>query len=110
MLNTQCILNTAEDTAEKFEYNDTLAENYTYYSSKYSPVDDENVNATEFLLSLPEIVRKEEMRFFQNLSLYRDTHFYNINVNTSHSSVHLPTNVYHRTPAVRKTMMWSEGK
>lgn len=100
----------AEKAAENFEYDETVAKNYTYYSSKFSLIDEMNENETsDFLKSLTDNARKES-KYFENLSLYRDTHFYNISVNTTHSSVHVPTNVYHRAPAVLQTMMWSEGK
>ncbi|XP_037048766.1 voltage-dependent calcium channel subunit alpha-2/delta-3 [Bradysia coprophila] len=105
----RCILNTAEESAEKFDFNKSDHKNYTYYSSKYSIIEDLEGNLTrEFVESLPEIVQKDG-QYFQNLSLYRDTHFYNISVNTSHSSVHVPTNVYHRSREVLETIMWSEA-
>lgn len=106
----QCILTTAEKTAEMFDFNGTAGENYTYYSSKYSPKNDFNVTVTEeFEKSLPEIVKKYNSSY-ERMHLDRDTHFYNISVNTTHSSVHVPTNVYDRSPAVLETLMWSEGQ
>lgn len=59
-------------------------------------------------VDLPEIISKNAS-FYQRMILDRDTHFYNIFVNTSHSSVHVPTNVYDRSPNVLRTIMWSEG-
>lgn len=100
----------AEKTSEMFDYNDTASVNYTYYSSKYSPKNDFNETVTEqFEESLPEIVVKYKT-FYEKMLLDRDTHFYNISVNTTHSSVHVPTNVYDKSPAVLETLMWSEGK
>lgn len=97
----------AEKTAEMFDYNETASGNYTYFSSKYSPKNDLNITE-ELEDSLPEIVKKNP-RFYQKMLLDRDTHFYNISVNTTHSSVHVPTNVYDKSPNVLETMMWSEG-
>lgn len=93
-----------------FQYNETEAKNYTYYSSKYSPINDLNMTETAALKDeeLPEIISKNES-FYQRMFLDRDTHFYNISVNTTHSSVHVPTNVYDRSPNALETMMWSEG-
>lgn len=98
----------AEKTAEMFDYNDTVSENYTYYSSKYSPKNDVNITE-EYEDGLPDIV-KNNTDLYQKMLLDRDTHFYNISVNTTHSSVHVPTNVYDKSPNVLETMMWSEGK
>ncbi len=37
-----------------------------------------------------------------------DTHFYDLEVNTSHSSVHVPTNVYDQAPEEWEFIQWSE--
>lgn len=37
-----------------------------------------------------------------------DTHFNNISVNTSFSSVHIPTNVFDRLQPVGETILWSK--
>ena len=42
------------------------------------------------------------------MELTPDSHFYNIPVNTSYSSVHIPTNVYDLRPAVVEAISWSE--
>ncbi|KAF7266188.1 hypothetical protein GWI33_020469 [Rhynchophorus ferrugineus] len=42
------------------------------------------------------------------LPLYRNRHFYNIPVNTNHSAVHVPSNVYERSKDVISGIMWSE--
>lgn len=101
----------AERTAEMFDFNETASENYTYYSSKYSPKNDWNENITQrFQESLPKIVTDADYDFYDKMYLDRDTHFYNISVNTTHSSVHVPTNVYDKSPNVLETIMWSEGR
>ncbi|KAJ6647712.1 Voltage-dependent calcium channel subunit alpha-2/delta-3, partial [Pseudolycoriella hygida] len=106
----RCILNKAEDTAETFEFNNDIYKenkNFSYFSSKYSPKN--NVNISEELGErLPEII-KQNMSFYEQMLLDRDTHFYNISVNTTHSSVHVPTNIYDRSPDVLETLIWSEA-
>ncbi|KAL3271275.1 hypothetical protein HHI36_021766 [Cryptolaemus montrouzieri] len=42
------------------------------------------------------------------LPLYRNRRFYNIPVNTNHSSVHVPNNVYERSTDVLSGIIWSE--
>ncbi|XP_019871857.2 voltage-dependent calcium channel subunit alpha-2/delta-3 isoform X2 [Aethina tumida] len=42
------------------------------------------------------------------LPLYRNRHFYNIPVNTNHSAVHVPSNVYERSKNVISGIIWSE--
>lgn len=34
----KCIISLAEELSEQFEFNETIADNFTYYSSKYSNV------------------------------------------------------------------------
>lgn len=91
----QCILNVVEEMSEQFELNETESENYTYYSSKYSPINGLSVEQTATFKGeqYPEIVL-ESPDAYQPMWLDQDTHFYNISVNTTHSSVHVPTNVY----------------
>jgi VWA N-terminal. len=51
---------------------------YTYYGTKaYDP-------------------KGEPLDFVQYLNCTQNRHFYNEEVNTSFSSVHVPTNIYHR--------------
>ena len=38
----------------------------------------------------------------------RDSHFFDLEVNTSHSSVHVPTNVFDQWPEVAEFIQWSE--
>lgn len=85
----QCIALKAEDEAEFFEYNSS--EPFQYYSSKYSPVVEGEATEVE----LHEILRGNK-DMYRNISLKNDSHFYNLYVNTNHSSVHVPTNVYDR--------------
>ncbi|XP_017890141.1 voltage-dependent calcium channel subunit alpha-2/delta-3 isoform X2 [Ceratina calcarata] len=94
-----CIRIAAEENAETWEDD---GENITYVSGKYSPVP-----------GLPKPFIPENMR--KNMSAYReieltaDSHFYNIPVNTSFSSVHIPTNVYDMSPALIEDIKKTEA-
>lgn len=45
----------------------------------------------------------------KEMILTTNKHFYNIPVNTSHSAVHVPTNVYDQAPDILKAIKWSEN-
>lgn len=85
----KCILKKAEDVAENFVLNRSEIESFPYYSSKFSKF---NNKSSEEL--------KENLLDFEdtylNFTLNPDTHFYNISVDTEHSSVHVPSNIYDR--------------
>jgi voltage-dependent calcium channel alpha-2/delta-4 len=42
------------------------------------------------------------------MTFERDSHFFDLEVNTSHSSVHVPTNVYDQGPEEYEFIQWSE--
>ncbi|CAK9808523.1 Voltage-dependent calcium channel subunit alpha-2/delta-3 [Anthophora plagiata] len=86
-----CIRMTAEENAENWESEEEG--NFTYVSGKYSPI----MNQTR--PTLPENMEKN-VDAYREMELTPDSHFYNIPVNTSFSSVHIPTNVYDMSPAV----------
>lgn len=48
------------------------------------------------------------MEKFRNMSFEADTHFYDLEVNTTHSSVHVPTNVYDMGQEEWEFIQWSE--
>lgn len=81
--------------SEQFQFNESETANYSYYSSKYSPLNGLNITQTAESKNheLPEVIL-EQAKLYKNMTLDQDTHFYNISVNTTHSSVHVPTNVY----------------
>lgn len=84
----RCIQQKAEAVNEEFVFNYTYAvDNYQYYSSKFSIFDDKR--AEDLLDSMMEY----EDRYL-NFTLNPDTHFYNISVDTEHSSVHVPSNIF----------------
>lgn len=45
---------------------------------------------------------------FREMTFEQDTHFFNLEVNTTHSSVHVPTNVYDEGPEEWEFIQWSE--
>ncbi|XP_055640550.1 voltage-dependent calcium channel subunit alpha-2/delta-3 isoform X1 [Toxorhynchites rutilus septentrionalis] len=98
----KCIINLAEELSEQFRFNESIADNFTYYSSKYSNIDDRAEP------DIPETLL-ENTWMYRNMSLNPDTHFFNISVNTSYSSVHVPQNVYDRYPWVLEALQWSEA-
>ncbi|XP_033327950.2 ca[2+] channel Muscle-specific alpha2/delta subunit isoform X1 [Megalopta genalis] len=75
--------------------------NFTYVSGKYSYVPDQRAP------QLPENMEKNAT-VYRDIVLTPDSHFYNIPVNTSFSSVHVPTNVYDLSPPVAKAILQSE--
>lgn len=93
----RCIANKAEKLAAEFQFNETEAENFQYYSSKYSTIN--GVTCAERLETKEqcndfEIVKNATKTLYSNMTLSPDKHFYHISVNTAHTSVHVPTNVY----------------
>lgn len=97
----RCILMKAENVSEQLEYNETMAKDLKYYSSKYSTLDNKTPAYT-----LPESMAQDSS-MYRPMYFNQDTHFYNISVNTTHSSVHVPTNIYDRSPDVVEALHWS---
>lgn len=94
----------AEQVAEDFEFNATIAEDFQYYSSKYSPIDGVDYDPDE--LWPPGI--RENNDTYKTMYFYQDTHFFDLFVNTSHSSVQVPSNVYDLSTPALETLQWSE--
>lgn len=101
----RCVVNMAEEVAENFEFDEEVSANFTYFSSRYSPVHGEHVPEEDLW---PEgIIEMSEL--YKEMAFYQDTHFYNLSVNTSYSSVHVPSNVYDKDPDVFEALQWSEA-
>lgn len=83
----KCILKKAEEAAENFEF---ATENFTYYSSKFSI---SNQSSAETLTEKLSIYNTTYLEFRLN----KDSHFYDAAVDTEHSSVHVPSNIYDRS-------------
>nr|CAD7199200.1 unnamed protein product [Timema douglasi] len=100
----QCIMAAAEDAAEEFEVPPGKPKdvNFTYYSAKSSAtfIDGEFWNHTK---------DEPNTKWYHSLYLSPDPHFYGIPVNTSHSVIHVPTNVYDHTVEALPSIMWSEA-
>lgn len=105
----QCIANKAEQLAEEFTLNhkqtangtedkelQELRNKYQYYSSKYSMINGiPCTNRPETQKPCSEFnVLKNATATYLSMWLQRDKHFYHISVNTTHTSVHVPTNVF----------------
>ncbi|XP_075149778.1 ca[2+] channel Muscle-specific alpha2/delta subunit [Haematobia irritans] len=99
----RCIMEVAEREYENFVFNETEAENFTYYSSKFSKFND---NSSEELIGN---LKEENANMYKDFELNPDTHFYNISVDTEHSAVHVPSNVYDKHRPVLETIMWTES-
>ncbi|KAJ8953279.1 hypothetical protein NQ318_015861 [Aromia moschata] len=97
----ECIQREAEKVAENYQFNKSTP--FEYYSSKWSPVIGEK-NTT---IKLPRSL-KENKNMYKSMKLNNDTHFYNLAVNTTHSSVHVPTNIYDKEEAAAFAIRWSE--
>lgn len=91
----QCIHATAEGLAKSFNYTYNKSDPFEYCSAKYSKFfyEDEADNPDSEDAEEPPRYVLNTTRFM-NVSLERDSHFYNINVNTNTSCVHVPTNIF----------------
>ncbi|XP_030748485.1 voltage-dependent calcium channel subunit alpha-2/delta-3 [Sitophilus oryzae] len=96
----RCIQQEAEKVAETFNIDRDVQ--FKYYSSKWSST--EGAEPTKLPKSL-----KKNRHMYLTMVLNNDTHFYNLPVNTSHSSVHVPTNVYDKEEKVAEAIQWSEA-
>nr|CAD7400769.1 unnamed protein product [Timema poppensis] len=100
----KCIMAAAEDAAEEFEVPPGKPKdvNFTYYSAKSSAtfIDGEFWNHTK---------DEPNTKWYHSLYLSPDPHFYGIPVNTSHSVIHVPTNVYDHSVEALPSIMWSEA-
>ncbi|XP_031786318.1 voltage-dependent calcium channel subunit alpha-2/delta-3 isoform X1 [Nasonia vitripennis] len=97
----KCLFKEAERLSEEYDGNFTRM----YYSAKYSNATVEGNLKTS---NVPENMQDGADKIYQHMYLEPDTHFNNISVNTSFSSVHIPTNVYDRLPRVNMTISWSK--
>ncbi|CAH1392782.1 unnamed protein product [Nezara viridula] len=77
------IMDTAENSAMASQMQEPRSD-YQYYNAKTLDRNDSN-----------------------QLELKENSHFFNIKVNTSYSAVHVPTNVYDRSPDVLRGIKWS---
>ncbi|XP_067204324.1 voltage-dependent calcium channel subunit alpha-2/delta-3 isoform X2 [Linepithema humile] len=124
-----CIRIAAEEAAENWDpsvvdalyetgkYNEKIG-NFSYISGKCSPVGDDDSAAENDDDSGDEEEDKEDINcprknasewsVYREMELIQDSHFYNIPVNVSYSSVHIPTNVYDLSRDVVENIMKTE--
>lgn len=105
----RCIHATAEGLAKSFNYTYNKSDPFEYCSAKYSKFfyEDEADNPdTEDTAEPPRYVKNTTR--FMNVSLERDSHFYNINVNTNTSCVHVPTNIFDLEETALNAILWSK--
>lgn len=95
LISLQCIHAAAKQLVREFEQNNkTVDKDFTYCSAKYSNFTYEDGSDLERdIEKLPNFV-KEKQKHYLPSELERDSHFYNISVNTNISCVHVPTNIY----------------
>ncbi|KAH1023063.1 hypothetical protein HUJ04_012343 [Dendroctonus ponderosae] len=96
----RCIQQEAENRAEDFQYVPDAP--FKYHSSRWSSI--EGAEPIKLSKSL-----KKSRHMYLPLKLNNDTHFYNLPVNTTHSSVHVPTNVYDKENKAAEAIQWSEA-
>ncbi|KAL1110504.1 hypothetical protein AAG570_008032 [Ranatra chinensis] len=84
MDSVMCIIDTAEELGEEFT---SIAETkYSYYSAKYSLEPGGEPSESEEELGI-------DRQMYKEIQLTPDQAFYGIPVNTTHSAVHVPTDV-----------------
>ncbi|CAH0395037.1 unnamed protein product [Bemisia tabaci] len=88
------IMDTVENSAMAANYDEKVPKDYTYYNARLLVQPGEPIDIT-----MPGV---------RELNMTKNSHFYNIPVNTSVSSVHVPINVYDRAPDVIRAIKWSE--
>ncbi|XP_053615733.1 voltage-dependent calcium channel subunit alpha-2/delta-4 isoform X2 [Plodia interpunctella] len=109
----KCIHATAQRLAQ--EFNDSMTEDpnfdLKYCSSKYSNFEYEDEKAAEaankYEVSTPRFAKDNPN--YLNISLEKDSHFYDISVNTNISCVHVPTNIYYKEKDALNAILWSKG-
>ncbi|XP_034830585.1 voltage-dependent calcium channel subunit alpha-2/delta-3 [Maniola hyperantus] len=101
----KCIHATAERLAANFEF-DKNKTDYTYCSAKYSQFYNETGGKIDRGDTIPKFATNNS--HYKEVSLERDSHFYDINVNTSTSCIHVPTNIFYQEAAALNAILWSK--
>ncbi|XP_066155401.1 voltage-dependent calcium channel subunit alpha-2/delta-3 isoform X2 [Euwallacea fornicatus] len=96
----RCIQQEAENRSEDFSYLHDVS--FKYYNSRWSPIEGND------FIKLSKSLKKHR-HMYLTMTLNNDTHFYNLPVNTTHSSVHVPTNVYDKEDKAAEAIQWSEA-
>ncbi|KAL4716963.1 hypothetical protein ACJJTC_012774 [Scirpophaga incertulas] len=108
----KCIHATAQKLAEEFNYtlNSEEFTDFEYCSAKYSHFNYEDENDAvdeDDDTNIPKFAKNNSN--YMEVQLERDTHFYDINVNTNLSCVHVPTNIYYKEQEALNAILWSKG-
>lgn len=66
-------------------------------------MEDEDTDEYQYYRSNPPVSiyndekhKDPDINMYKKMILDNDTHFFDLEVNTTHSSVHVPTNIYHK--------------
>ncbi|XP_013197195.2 voltage-dependent calcium channel subunit alpha-2/delta-4 isoform X2 [Amyelois transitella] len=104
----KCIHATAQRLAQEFNF--TNSDDFQYCSAKYSTFEYEDEKAAEaankYEITIPRFAVDNPN--YLNISLEKDSHFYDISVNTNISCVHVPTNIYYKETDALKAILWSK--
>ncbi|XP_028158814.1 voltage-dependent calcium channel subunit alpha-2/delta-4 isoform X1 [Ostrinia nubilalis] len=109
----KCIHATAQKLAKEFNYTITEDKDYNdfdYCSAKYSRFQYEDladVADEDDDTNIPKFAKNNSN--YMEVQLEKDSHFYDISVNTNISCVHVPTNIYYKERDALNAILWSKG-
>lgn len=106
----QCIARAAEGIAKIDISLIEASKNLTYYSSKFSSVIEIDPSHCEKERPPPCLFKHsaELRKMYRRMWLRRSPRYQNLYVNTSHSSVYVPTNLYDYTPSILHDINWTQ--
>ncbi|CAH2102250.1 unnamed protein product [Euphydryas editha] len=104
----KCIHATAERLAADFNYTIVRDKNYDfqYCSAKYSKFFFEDGSELKRGDEIPKFAKNNKN--YENVTLEKDSHFYDISVNTNKSCVHVPTNIFYKENDSLGAILWSK--
>ncbi|XP_045495247.1 voltage-dependent calcium channel subunit alpha-2/delta-3 [Colias croceus] len=103
----KCIHATAERLASEFNFTEEKNDSYSFCSSKYSDFMYEDGSELVRQDEGPEFAKNKS--HFMNITLEKDSHFYDISVNTNMSCIHVPTNIYYKEKDALNAILWSRA-
>ncbi|VVC93340.1 unnamed protein product [Leptidea sinapis] len=104
----KCIHATAERLAAEFNFTEVKNTKFEYCSAKYSDFYYEDGSQLERdEEDVPKFARNNSN--YMEVSLEKDSHFYDISVNTNMSCIHVPTNIYYEEEDALSAILWSKG-
>ncbi|XP_045449056.1 voltage-dependent calcium channel subunit alpha-2/delta-3 [Melitaea cinxia] len=104
----KCIHATAERLAAEFNYTIVKDKSYDfkYCSAKYSQFYFEDGSELVRDDTIPKFAKNNSN--YENVTLEKDSHFYDISVNTNKSCVHVPTNIFYKEDDALGAILWSK--